>query len=426
MRVLTVVSDLGIGGTQRVAQNYTLGLRDSGVETAVLTYRGDGPRSSALSERNIPLFITNERTELSDALRYAKGWSPDIVHIHRPGYSNRIESDILSFFRANVHGIVETNVFGRYDRSIPDGLVDVHCLISQWCSFKWHAWGGVGARKKYAVVIPNSVEPNTIRRFSELEREASRAALSIPSGRFVFGRVGQPIASKWSVKIFESFATILKDGHDVGLLLIGAPDALKHHALRLPASQRERIICLPPTNDDHTLAAYFNSMDAFLHLSDIGESFGMVLCEAMQAGIPVITHSTPLKDNSQLEVVGHELGGLIALDLDSVPKAMIRLMGDRQLREAVRLNGARWVNDRYGPGVVTKQLTTIYDKLLAKTLHITPSNTAHVSAPPTRAWINSMLATGIGRAPTLRARIAFEVVHNPLAYNSYLSLRGML
>ena len=49
-------------------------------------------------------------------------------------------------------------------------------------------------------------------------------------------------------------------------------------------------------------------MDGFLHVSRIGESFGMVLCEAMLCGVPVVTLSTPLKDNSQLEVVGPRRG----------------------------------------------------------------------------------------------------------------------
>ena len=49
MRVLTVVGDLGPGGTQRVAQNYTVGYKQAGCEAAVLAITAGGPRVRELN-----------------------------------------------------------------------------------------------------------------------------------------------------------------------------------------------------------------------------------------------------------------------------------------------------------------------------------------------------------------------------------------
>ena len=47
MRILTVVAGLGVGGTERAAQNLTLGLKALGAEVAVLAHAEGGPRERA-------------------------------------------------------------------------------------------------------------------------------------------------------------------------------------------------------------------------------------------------------------------------------------------------------------------------------------------------------------------------------------------
>jgi hypothetical protein len=155
-------------------------------------------------------------------------------------------------------------------------------------------------------------------------------------------------------------------------------------------------------------------MDGFLHLSRIGESFGMVLCEAMLCGVPVVTLSTPLKDNSQLEVVGHGVGGLVALAAEAVPDAMVALIGDAGLRASVRAGGAGWVRERFAVGRISGRAIEIYEALLSGRPLDRPN--------PDRRWIEMMLARGLGRRPTLADGLAFRALHTPLIYRAYLAL----
>ena len=82
VRVLTVVAGMGVGGTERAAQNLSLGLKALGAEVAVLAHAERGPREGAYRDAGIEVFGPGE------GVAAAVGWKPDIVHIHRPGYAN--------------------------------------------------------------------------------------------------------------------------------------------------------------------------------------------------------------------------------------------------------------------------------------------------------------------------------------------------
>jgi glycosyltransferase involved in cell wall biosynthesis len=417
-----VVPDMGIGGTQRVAQNLSLGLSALGVNVAVLAHGGRGPREATYRACGLPVFAPSlDDPSGGTAIEAARRWAPDIIHIHRTGYAKSEETQILRHLRSPGSKTVETNVFARFDWSEGGSLIDAHCLLSKWCAFKWNAWGGRAARRKRSHILPNAVDTSSILTPSDACRQRVRASFGIPPDRFIFGRVGQPMKAKWSPAIFEVFQKVLEH-HDIGLLLVGAPAELHQRLDAIPGDVRSRIITVPPTTSDRRLSSLIGAMDGFLHISAIGESFGMVLCEAMLGGIPIVTLSTPLHDNSQLEVVGHEKGGLVALTIDAIPTAMRRLINDRPLREAVRTGGKTWVANRFSVDVISRRAMDIYQSLLSSA----PASRGKDDAPPDLAWLRSMLSEGIGRKSNADITVAFKLLHNPYLYRAYLTTRFLL
>lgn len=416
MRVLTVVNSLSIGGTQRAAVNYALGMRRRGIEAAVLTYAGGGSREAALGAGGVELFVTAAGEDWRQAAAAALGWRPEVVHIHRFGYPNRLETELLRVLKAEGARVVETNVFARYDWTEGGRLIDLHLLLNKWCLYKWRAWGGGAARAKAARVVPYAVDAETLHRAGDVERSTIRRELGVPEGRFLFGRVGQPARDKWSAETLTAFSAVVGRGEDIGLLLVGAPDELLAGIGALPPQVRARIVTRTPTSDDRQLAGYFSAMDGFLHTARIGESFGMVLCEAMACGVPVITLSTPLKDNGQLEVVGHRKGGLVALSAGALPAAMLELMGDEGLRHEVLHDGKDWVMRRFGVDKVAADLVGIYEALLR-------GNLAVEAGQPDRRWVTETGAFGIGRKSGLATDLLFTLLHNPAVYRGYLAVR---
>jgi glycosyltransferase involved in cell wall biosynthesis len=273
--------------------------------------------------------------------------------------------------------------------------------------------------------LPNAVDTNSIVALSDAQRQTARASLNIPPDRFVFGRVGQPMIHKWSSAILEAFQKVLQQ-HDICLLLVGAPPEIVRSLGSVPDDVKSRIIVVPVTTSDEHLSSLIGAMDGFLHISAIGESFGMVLCEAMLGGIPVVTLSTPLKDNSQLEVVGHEKGGLVALTMDAVPTAMSRLINDRPLREAVRTGGHSWVANRFGVDVVARRAVDIYQSVLSNVPASRLSGIDNPDAPPDQAWLRDMLSKGIGHELDVQTALKLRLLHNPQLYRAYLTTKFLL
>jgi glycosyltransferase involved in cell wall biosynthesis len=333
MRILTIAPDLQSGGLQRVARNFALGYRRFGVESAYLGYRGGGAFEQQLVESDVRVFKGSAaQTDQRAALKGALDWQPDVVHIHRDGYGDSRLSAMLIAAKGSARrgtvapvGVVETNVFGRVDYSVDRTCIDVHYLISRWCLWKWQRWSRILSPRPLGILMPNLVMHTEFSRRDSDSRQKFRKAYGIPEHAYVFGRVGSLFEPKWSSIIFTAFSAYAEKHDHVWLLLVGLPVELRPAVAALSGDVRRRVVLIDFVHDDAVLRDVYGALDVFLHASRIGESFGMVLAEALLSGVPVITLSTPDKDNSQLEIVGHEVGGLVVADVAGMLEAMQQL-----------------------------------------------------------------------------------------------------
>jgi glycosyltransferase involved in cell wall biosynthesis len=429
IRVLTIVGDLDAGGTQRVAQNCAIGYKKAGLESAVLAMNGGGSREESLSIANVDLFIGGAlRKDKDSAFQLAKKWNPTVVHIHRHGRTDLETGLVMREFKERGCPILETNVFARTDYSRDRGLIDVHLHLSRWSLWKWQQWSRIVKPIPIGVVVPNAIDTAAFYPASYEECLQFRKENRIPEEAFVFGRIGQPWLGKWSTVIFDAFQIVANNHQDVYLLLVGLPEELRIKIKLLPVNVRQRVVEIPFIYGDENLRVCYTTMNTFLHASSIGESFGMVLTEAMLCGCPVITLSTPAKDNSQLEVVGHERGGLIVTDKKSMVEAMLCLYSDKPLRERLAKQGAEWVRSKYDISRVMPTLTKIV-KIALETrsrnelrdaLEKDPDLIMHVD----HAEILSLVHNTLGKT-SLKNRILMRVVHNPYNYRLYVQWRGM-
>ncbi len=159
--------------------------------------------------------------------------------------------------------------------------------------------------------------------------------------------------------LIQAFEVVAKKLPNAWLAVCGMPDTLKGMVRDLPAGIRARVLELPMTESDAELRRYYGLMDVFVHLADRGESFGMVLCEAMLSGRPVITMSTPLRDNSQIEVVQHKKTGIVVQNLRQTIEAMLACKEDQAAYESARRQAPIWVREQYDIPVVTQKLLAI-------------------------------------------------------------------
>jgi glycosyltransferase involved in cell wall biosynthesis len=365
------------------------------------------------------------------SVQQALSWQPDVVHIHRPGLASPQTGSLLRKLKSAPRrassapaGVMETNVFGRVDYSRDSECIDVHLQLSKWCLWRWTRWAGLQRSQPFSVVLPNLVMHEEFQPASRQAREELRRQHGIPSRALVFGRIGSRIPSKWSDSIFAAFDRYLAVNPEAWLLLVGLPDSLKRTIENLPDATRARITVIEYLHGAEALNAAYSAMDVFLHASQIGESFGMVLAEAALCGIPAITLSTPARDNSQIEVVGHEAGGLVVANVSGMVEAM-RQLEDARRRATYAEHAARQIKSKFGPDVLIPQALEIARlaaaglsraELRRRVLEI-PGLTANVSSRE----IDALRRHCLGDYRWLDLAQMWLVTH-PLVYRAYLSM----
>jgi phosphatidylinositol alpha-mannosyltransferase len=200
-------------------------------------------------------------------------------------------------------------------------------------------------------VVPNGVD---------VELFAGAAPAELPSGRrLLFVNRLEP--RKGFAVAVRAFDLLLR--HEPDLLLVVAGDGPERGALEgLPHEARARLIMLG--NVAHRdLPPYHAAADVFLGPATGRESFGIVLVEAMAAGLPVVASDIP----GYREVVRDEIDGLLVPPGDPVALAagVRRVLADPALAERLRAS-ARARADRYRWETVAAQVEAAYGRALGR------------------------------------------------------------
>ena len=323
MRILTVVYDLDIGGTQRAAVTFANAYARLGHDSRILVTKGRGSRELDLDDAVTMIGPAADLAQFDE-------WVPDLVHLHSHGQDETVVRR-LKDSRAGSARWVEQNVFAS-----PTPWTDhIDCtfLFSRWCEHQYAVAPGPHAM---SARVPNSIDAAHF--FEDRAAGArTREALGIPRDALVLGRIGQPQTYKWSPLIIHAFEAWADGDVRAWLLLIGAPSEVIEGAKN--SRHRKRIVLVDRVTGDDALRAHYNAMDIFGHIALQGETFGYVLVEAMLCEVPVITLSTPWADNSQGEVVGHRVGGLVATTASGFLGALKELATDAHLRSSLGAAG---------------------------------------------------------------------------------------
>ena len=129
------------------------------------------------------------------------------------------------------------------------------------------------------------------------------------------------------------------------MLLVNPPDTVIDKIKNSPCKNNIKIIDV--IYDDNLLRICYSSMDIFIHIASQGESFGIVLAEALLCQTPIVTLQTPWADNSQSELVGNERGGKVCFYQKSFTDAVKNLIEDEQLRKYYGRLGRKYIIENY-------------------------------------------------------------------------------
>ncbi|RFU87428.1 glycosyltransferase family 1 protein [Streptomyces triticagri] len=217
-----------------------------------------------------------------------------------------------------------------------------------------------------AVVIPNGVDVDFFARAepkAEWQSAAARAASDgsgtgdgrDDTGTIGFiGRIDEP--RKGLPVLMQALPRILAERPGTRLLVAGRGDE-EEAVESLPAEMRERVEFLGMVSDEDK-ARLLRSVDVYVAPNTGGESFGIILVEAMSAGAPVL--ASDLDAFAQVLDQG-AAGDLFANeDADALADAAIRLLGDPERRAGLRERGSAHVR-RFDWSTVGADILAVYE-----------------------------------------------------------------
>ncbi|WP_326600080.1 glycosyltransferase family 4 protein [Streptomyces sp. NBC_01803] len=211
-----------------------------------------------------------------------------------------------------------------------------------------------------AVVIPNGVDVGF---FADAGPKAEWQGGTIG----FIGRIDEP--RKGLPVLMRALPKILAARPDTRLLVAGRGDE-KEAVAGLPRPLRDRVEFLGMVSDEDK-ARLLRSVDLYVAPNTGGESFGIILVEAMSAGAPVLA--------SDLDAFAQVLdgGGAGELfrneDADALARSAVRLLGDPGRLAELRERGSAHVR-RFDWSTVGADILAVYETVTAGAEAVAPDD----------------------------------------------------
>jgi phosphatidylinositol alpha-mannosyltransferase len=285
--------------------------------------------------------------------RWVKDGNFDLLHVHEPAAPSL---SLLACWVADipivatVHG---ANARSRALRAAEPMLRSALEKVNGWIAVSEAARSTlVRHLGGDAVLIPNGV---SVRRYEKAEPlpgwPGDGGAIGF-LGRMDEPRKGLPV-------LMRAFEIIGAERPGLRLLIAG-PGDLVEFAARVSSPLRDRVVLLGQVTEAVKVQAY-HSVDVFCAPNTGGESFGIVLAEAMAAGAPIVASDL---DAFRRVLRGGRAGELFVNgDSDGLAAAIGRLLDDPQRRAALSAAASAAVRD-YDWLKIAKDVEQVYAAVL--------------------------------------------------------------
>jgi phosphatidylinositol alpha-mannosyltransferase len=333
------------GGVQAHVRQLTAHLESRGHDVTVMApgkppFERDGVR---IVGRAVPVpsngsvaricFSPQSAREVERVLR---GIRPDIIHVHEPVAPStgmfavqRANAPVVATFHSNVPEEWPQELM--YRMAVP--LVrPVWNRIDHRLAVSAAARDSVQARLGG---LPIEILPNG----TDVRRFATAMPARLRPGRHLLF-VGRLERRKGFPVIVRAFGQLARRHRDLHLLVVGAgdDDALDE----LPEALRPRVEMLGRVADAR-LPGLYQASDVFVSPALGGESFGIVLVEAMAAGLPIVASDI----DGYRDVVRNGREALLVPPGDdaALAEAIERILGDVALARSLGMRGSRRAQD---------------------------------------------------------------------------------
>lgn len=311
-RILHVITDLGIGGAERMLVSLVPVLADQGFVATVLSLVPEGALAGRLREHGVAVHELEMRSRrphpraIARMLRLIRDQEPDLVQTWM------YHADLLGGLAARVASKAPV-VWGLHNSTLDPSrtkrstrwVVRACAALSDLVPAKIVSCSDVGlslhARQGYAthklVSIPNGFDTNVLAPSAE-HRHSVRAELGLGSNVVLVGQVARFDPQKDHQNFVQAAGRLAREAADAHFVLVGAGCEPENGMLAkwiadTGAAERFHLLGLR-TDAPRFLAAF----DIAVLSSAFGEAFPLVIGEAMACGVPCV--ATDVGDSARI------------------------------------------------------------------------------------------------------------------------------
>jgi len=300
-----------VGGVARSIQSFADGFRKKGHRVLVVAPEYEQMPEIEKNVIRIPAIKNFNRSDFSVMIPIPgfltsaiENFKPDIVHTHHPFLIGNTALRV-----AHIHKIplvfTHHTMYEQYTHyspidsiSLKRFVIDLSTRYANLCDYVFAPSESIASiliNRKVETpidVIPTGVH---IEQFNKGSGAGFRMAMNIPEDAFVVGHVGRLALEKNLQFLSEAIAAFLKtEGRAHFLVVGGGPyrKTMQDLFFRKGIPHLAKRLHFTGSIDFPLLASAYKAMDVFAFASK-SETQGMVLTEAMAAGIPVVALDAP-------------------------------------------------------------------------------------------------------------------------------------
>ena len=301
-----------VGGTERSVATFSEDLARLGHEVLVVT---TGETKEAGGDPTVLRVPTGKGGRAIDEA--LDKFAPDVIHAHQPFLLGG-----QAFHQARRRGcpmvLTHHTLYGRPGdrealaqfRKLEAATCDLAVTFSNHCDAVIAPTASVAELlRKQGVNTAITVVPTGIdsARFACGDGGRFRGKVGIPEGAFVVGHLGRLIPAKRVGYLAEAVAIFLRDEPSAFALFCGEGESVAEILANFASAGVEDRFVLVGNLPENEVADAFAAMDLFTFAS-LTDTQGIVLLEAMAAGVPVLAHRAT---GPQDLVIGDSCGRLL-------------------------------------------------------------------------------------------------------------------
>jgi 1,2-diacylglycerol 3-alpha-glucosyltransferase len=292
-----------VGGVARSVESFTEALRRSGHRVLVSAPSFDGYPADEADVIRFPAWQNFHNSEFSvpmpvpgRLMAALKEFQPDIVHSHHPFLLGDTALRIAAL-RGIPAVFTHHTMYERYTHYLPMDSPRLRRFAIELAVGYCNLCDAVVAPSSSVAVcladrgvrvpirvIPTGIDPGL---FVGGDGRAFRRSQGIPDDYFLLGYLGRLSPEKNLGFLAKTAISFLRDHPASALLLCGEGPAIDEVTEPFKAAGLSHRLYAPGLLDGPNLANAYRAMDVFIFASK-SETQGMVLAEAMMAGVPVV------------------------------------------------------------------------------------------------------------------------------------------